>query len=89
MTDNTLARYEIVSRYMSNQTDAEWDHLVRTVSLKLDRNQLATTLAALRLLQDDLVYNPDRVDSLPHFDDAQCLCLVEVDELCNALNRTR
>jgi hypothetical protein len=54
--------------------------------LDLNRHQAATVLAALRLLQDDLVNNPDRVAELPHFDEAQCLCSAEIDELCELLN---
>ena len=52
----------------------------------LNKHETAMIIAALRMLQTDLVANPDRVEAMPQFDDGDCLCSAEIDELIEKLN---
>jgi CelD/BcsL family acetyltransferase involved in cellulose biosynthesis len=55
--------------------------------LAINTRQIATTLAALRMLQDALETDPDAVHRLEHFwSPGECLTTDEIDELCESLN---
>lgn len=55
--------------------------------MTLTDRELATVLAALRQWQMDFEANPDEMADSVHFEDHEPLTSVEIDVLCERLNR--